>query len=352
MNNSFFNKLLILIFLGVSIVSSFYFGFKLLIILIPFILAWLISGLLSPIVYFIHNKTKINKTLLTFLSLIMFIIICSLLVSVIGFLIINQAENLLSRFPEIAELTTKIVVKRVNDLLKLTDTIPSYLSNNLEFDTKTILQNINLSVTTILASLIGVVAFIPNILVSIIVMFVASFFMTKDRTKLVKLERKFFSNNFFKHKIILVIKHDILLVFVGYLKAQVILMSITFVELSIGLSILSVPHSILIALGISILDVLPILGTGTIFIPWVIILLFYKDFSMAIGIFAVYLVATLTRQSIEPKIISTQIGIHPLITLITIYTGIRILGFSGIIIAPLFVICLVAIKKSGILKFK
>ncbi len=346
------HKLLILIILIVSIVTGVYFGFKLLLILIPFILAWLISNLLTPFVARIHRKTKIHFALLTFFTLLLFIGVNLLIFSVIGVLVINQAEGLLERFPEIAEIAKETFVSITKEYVNIQDSFPGYVGESLNLDFSSILKNVNISVTTILASVVGVVAIVPNLLVAVIVMFVAAFFMTKDKDKIKDIEMKILSHKIFRGKLIKVIKEDVLMVLFGYLKAQLILMTLTFVEISIGLSILRVPNAILIGLGIGVLDAMPVFGTGTVFLPWVVITIFYGNYSLAAGLFIVYLIATLGRQAIEPKIISTQIGIHPLITLLTIYTGIKIFGVLGIIIAPFIAITLLAVKKSGILKFE
>lgn len=347
----FASKLLLLLLVILTIIGVAYFGFKLILLWMPFILAWWISNLLSPVVELIHRKIKIHKGLITFIILIVFIGILLLIVSFIGFTIVNQASVILEKIPEINELLEDGILSLSKNLVFFKALIPAYLAENLEFDIPGMLQNINLSLSTILASLVGTVAFIPNLLIAIIVMFVASFFMTKDKMKLKQMQMQILSHKVFREKIVIIFKEDVIMVLLGYLRAQLIMMSLTFIEVSIGLTILKIPYAILIGLGIGILDALPVFGTGTVFIPWVIILLFYKNYSLAIGIFIVYLVATLGRQSLEPKIISSQIGIHPLITLLIIYSGIKIFGVWGIIIAPLTAITLLAVKKSEILKF-
>lgn len=346
-----FTKKLILVILVISLIIILALGaFKLLLIWLPFIFAWWISNLLSPLVEWSNKKIKIHKSLATFIVLILFIAIISGIISLLVYIITIQVNNMLANMPEINQLFEEGVLLVSLNLIQFTDVLPNFLAENLELDLPGMLENVSLSITTIFASLVGYVAFIPNLLVGIIVMFVASFFMTKDKYKLKEIEMQIFSHKVFRSKLAIVLKDDILMVLLGYIRAQLILMSLTAIEVSIGLTILKIPYSILIGIGVGILDALPVFGTGTVFIPWVIILLFYQNYSLAIGIFIVYLIATLGRQALEPKIISTQIGIYPLITLLIIYTGIKIFGVTGIIIAPLIAITLLAIKKSEILK--
>lgn len=352
MGQIFLNKFLLLAMLLITIIAGVYYGAQLFIIWIPFILAWWIGALLAPMVNKTYEKTKINHSLLTFIFLLLFIVIFFGLLSIIGYAITQQVQNLLLKFPEIEDWFREGNFSIDENLVKLVQFLPDSLRAGLEESVPDILSQINMSLTTMLASIIGILTIVPNLLIATIVMFVAAFFITKDQNKLRDLEMKVYGHKFFRNPLFKVFKEDVWMVFVGYVKAQLILMTITFTEVSIGLLILKIPYAILIALAIGFLDALPVFGTGAVFIPWVIIVIFYKDYTLALGLFILYLVATLTRQSLEPKIISTQIGIHPLITLLTIYTGIKVFGVLGIIIAPLIGISIVAIKKSGILKFE
>lgn len=341
--------LLVLLIIGLIIILA-YASFKLIIIWLPFIFAWWISNLLSPLVEKLHTKVKLNKSLATFLVLLLFIGLFSGIISLIVYVITVQINGMLSNMPEINSVVEEGVLLVSRNLIDFTDFLPNLLTESLDFDIAGMLENVSLSVTTIFASIVGYVAFIPNLLVGIIVMFVATFFMTKDKYKLKDIEMQIFSHKIFRSRLSTVFKDDVLMVLLGYFRAQLILMTLTAIEVSIGLTILKIPYAIGIGILIGMLDALPIFGTGTIFIPWTIILIFYQNYPLAIGIFIVYLIATLGRQSLEPKIISTQIGIYPLITLLIIYTGIKIFGVAGIIIAPLIAITLLAVKKSEILK--
>lgn len=350
MSHTFINKLLMVLLVTFSIIIGTYFAFKLIIIWLPFIFAWAISSLLYPIVDRVIQKTKLNRSFITFVFLILFIGLFLFIISVLGYVIAQQTENLIDKFPELKAWFEDGNYSLNENLNKLIELLPETFREGLLENVPDIISSVNLSLTTILASIIGVVAIVPNLLIAIVVMFVAAFFMTKDKKMLNTLKYNFFHKDFFKHKLLIILKEDVWMVFLGYVKAQLILMTITFTEVTIGLLILKIPYAVLIALAIGLLDALPVFGTGAVFIPWVIILIFYKNYTLALGIFILYLIATLTRQSLEPKIISSQIGIHPLITLTVIYTGIKIFGVLGIVIAPLIGITLLAIKKSEILK--
>ena len=141
------------------------------------------------------------------------------------------------------------------------------------------------------------------------------------------------------------IKDTILHFLIGYGK----IMSITFVEQCIGLSVLGVDNSITISFLIALFDVLPVFGTGGIMIPWIIISLLMQDIKLAVGLTIVYLIITLIRNIIEPRIVGEQIGLHPLLMLLSMYLGIRFFGFLGLFLLPATLLLIKELNEKGIL---
>lgn len=124
----------------------------------------------------------------------------------------------------------------------------------------------------------------------------------------------------------------------GYLRAQVILMGVTFLILSAGFLYLGVPLPLLIALGIALVDFIPIIGSGIVMVPWALISYFNGNRDMAIGIGVLYVVLTVVRQVIEPKVMGDQIGLRPLYTFLATIFGTLTMGPLGFILAPMGVI--------------
>ena len=131
------------------------------------------------------------------------------------------------------------------------------------------------------------------------------------------------------------------------LKSYIIIMTITFVELSIGLTLIGIDNSIIIALLISIFDVLPVLGTGGIMIPWAIIEFILGDIKLGVLLSIVYLVVTIIRNIIEPKIVGKELGLHPLVTLVSMFIGVNIAGIVGLFGAPILLSLLVHLNEKG-----
>ena len=131
----------------------------------------------------------------------------------------------------------------------------------------------------------------------------------------------------------------------GYFKAQISLMLITFIALLVGLNILHVKFSVFIALGIALVDILPVVGSGIIMIPWSIISFISGDNEIGKGIAILYVILLVSRQFIEPYIMGKNIGVRPLYTFLATIMGSVLLGPVGILIGPLAAIVISSILK-------
>lgn len=121
---------------------------------------------------------------------------------------------------------------------------------------------------------------------------------------------------------------------VRYLRAYFLLWLLTLCQLFLGFAILRVKYAFLLALVVSFVDLLPILGVGTVLIPWAVVLLIQHQYGTAIGLLVLYLTVTVLRQVLEPKLVGKSLGISPLLALFATYAGWQLLGFWGMIIAP------------------
>ncbi|WP_085991712.1 sporulation integral membrane protein YtvI [Oceanobacillus senegalensis] len=137
----------------------------------------------------------------------------------------------------------------------------------------------------------------------------------------------------------------------GYVKAQLILVSISGALIFMGLLILQVNHALTIAILSTFVDIIPFIGTGIIFLPWIIYLFLSGDYTLTIGITILYMITVITKQILEPKILSSNIGIHPLVALIGYFLGLQIWGLFGLLIAPIAIILINVMLKTGALKW-
>ncbi len=225
----------------------------------------------------------------------------------------------------------------------------------------TTLATLNTMPDTIISSVFGkianglstfatnVVSGIPSMFITVVVTVVVSCYVAKDYKKLRNFIRRLIPQSqmvtvrairaLFREKLVKILK--------GYL----ILMFITFVELSIGLLVLRIRYAIPLAAIIAVVDILPVLGVGTVLLPWAAVQLLAGKYFVAVGLIVLYLVITVLRQILEPKILSTQVGLPPLVTLLAMYCGLKLFGFFGMLGFPLALIILVELYRQGIVTF-
>ncbi len=136
----------------------------------------------------------------------------------------------------------------------------------------------------------------------------------------------------------------------GWLLAQCKLMGLTFSILSLGFVLLRVPYALLWALCVAAVDAFPVLGTGTVLLPWALVCFLQDDGVRAIGLTGIYVIVTLLRSSLEPKLVGRHLGLDPLVTLMALYAGYKLWGVGGMILAPLLAVTAVQIvpdRKNG-----
>lgn len=349
MNNIVMSKLSILLLTVLLIAGSYYFIGKMIIILMPFIIGLLISKMINPAVTFLKNKLHVPRGLSTIVLIFGAIFGIGFGLVVLSGRIARQLIDLSSQFP-IWGASIESYVNRVASALNTVrfgqpGTISDYISKAVD----ALMSRLGEVSTVVGSSILSAVTSVPNILFFIVIMFVSAFFMTKDRELIDKWLEPIFHGEWTRNEKTLIIKKDVLGVIWGYVKAQLILMSLTFVESSIGLLIIGVNYAVPIAFGIALIDALPILGPATIYIPWIISKIVIGEYATAVSLLVLYLVVTLARQALEPKILSTQIGVYPLVTLLSMYIGLKTIGFAGIILGPITVIIILSLFKTGLL---
>lgn len=198
-------------------------------------------------------------------------------------------------------------------------------------------------VKNFLTSLINYITGIPNIFVNIIITILATYFITSDKFYI--LDRM--EHHLSKKMMGKIIKHvkSITSSLGSYIKAEITLSIITFLIVLTGLNIfclidMEIDYPILMALFIGFVDVLPILGAGSVMVPWSVILALNNNYSLALSILGLFIFTVVMKQLIEPKLVSKHISIHPIFTLISMYTGFKIIGIIGLIVGPIILIVL------------
>jgi len=136
--------------------------------------------------------------------------------------------------------------------------------------------------------------------------------------------------------------------FGGYFKAQFKIMIVITIILFVGLELLGVSYSFIIALIIAFLDLLPVLGTGTVLGPWTVIEIFNGDYLFAVGLVALYIICQVVKQVLQPKMVGDSIGMNPLLTLFFMFVGYKFGGMIGLILGIPVGMVIVNFYKAGV----
>ena len=224
--------------------------------------------------------------------------------------------------------------------------LPPDVEKGLEASLYRTMDTVQGGVSVLVNYLIQFVAGLPGLLVFFLIATVATYFITKERSRI----RDWVLSNLpqsWEGKTQRVIR-DLIAAFLGFIKAEVILVSITGLQTVIGLKILGVEYALTIGLLTGLFDILPVVGPGTIMIPWLIFELAKGNTGMGIGLLVLYVIIVAVRQILEPRIIGDNVGLHPLATLISLYVGLKMAGIVGMILGPVLVILFLSCRRAGV----
>lgn len=297
----------------------------------PFVIGWLIAMIANPIVRFLENKLRLKRkhgSILIIIGVLLFII--AIIYGLI-FVVINLGQDIVHEFPDMLTHFESV-------LIRVTDTVESIIGyKKLDIDSVNSLitekmQDIVSVISEKGVSYIGsLLSDIPSLLMGSLFAIISSFFFIRDKYKIEEYAKKVLKK-WNLHRLALV-KDSCIHVFKHYIEAQLKISAIIYVILLIGMLILNVSYAPLIAFCITIVDLLPIFGTGTILWPWIVIDLLLGKYNMAIGLVILYVIALVMRQVIQPKILSDSMGLSPLASLVLMYVGFQIGGFLGLLLA-------------------
>ena len=187
------------------------------------------------------------------------------------------------------------------------------------------------------------IAGIPGLIIKLILMIISCFFFLLDYDKIIAFFIGLIPKG--KEKAFETVKWYVTNTLLVYIRSYSLLFLMTYVELSVGFQILGIPYAPIIGLMVAVFDILPVLGTGGILLPWTVVLLVMKNIPMGIGMFVLYLIITVIRNTMEPKLVGKQIGLHPLATMISLYVGLKVVGFWGMLIFPTTLAVFSSMKK-------
>lgn len=317
---------------------------------IPLIFALLMAILIDPLVIFTQKKWKWNRKIavtsvfifiLTAFTIILYYTITQLIVKVIKF---TKAA------PDYLNSLAGLWIDSQSKLFQFTSIFPEEVVKPIHKEFNDIFESMRESILNLLNYEKGLALMteIPNFLVSFIVFLVALFLLMLELPELKKMLFRHLTTSSAEKVRYMISKLNS--VIWGFMKAQLIVSFIVLIITFVGLLLITPKYAIVMSIVIWIIDIIPILGSIIILAPWAFYLYISGDVAAATKLTILAVILLIIRRTVEPKLMGTQIGLSPLSTLVTMFIGLKLLGFFGLFIGPFIVILLTTAREAGMIK--
>jgi sporulation integral membrane protein YtvI len=326
----------------------------------PFLFGWVIAFILNPLVNLLHIRVKLPRVLATLISLLLF---CGITLAVLAVLTINIVveigslaniiQNNINTWKDdliiyINSDYIQNIVTQINVFYKENPQLHDTINSNLSNSAKTLAGLSSSIVTFVFSLIISFITSLPSFATFAIIGLLAAFFISKDWYKLITRFAAYFPQSI--RSSTRIIWNDLQKALFGYIRAQLILITATACFVLIGLIILNVKYAITISLLIGLCDLLPYLGTGAFMVPWIIFLFIQGDLYLGVGVSILYGIVLVARQTLEPKVLASSVGLNALATLVSMFIGLKLFGVLGLIVGPVSLIILTAFHKANVFK--
>lgn len=326
------------------------FGPPLLSLLMPFVLALVLAWLLNPLVRAIQRRLPVSRKLI---SLALILVLCAVFSALVAALIYNLAAELISLAShwqdifDAVQFTLDDLNRHSNRLVEL---LPPAVQAALDRSGDSLLAWLQSTLPTLLSTAAewatSLAIGLPSFAIATVVFLMGAYFITADYPHIRFLATQHMSpglRRFLGH-----VRTTAVAAFGGYVKAEFMLSIGVFFILLVGFALIGQPYVLLLAFLLAVLDFIPIVGAGTVMVPWAVMDLFWGSYRHAIELMVIWGVIALFRRVGEPKALGHQTGLPPVLSLISIYVGMRLGGVLGMILGPVILLVIINLVKNGI----
>ena len=320
--------------------------------LMPFVVALAVVALLQSPSRWIARHTKIKKSVVgIILAILVYAVLAGLMV-LCSFAVVSTVADWAGSLPA---YYTESIAPALSGLgeegSKLYARLDPELVAFLESIIPSVTSSLSSAVTKFSVKLVSwassIATSLPKLLLSAVICVIATVFLAADYDSLSVRMRQALPER--AGQIVQMVQSAFKTIIKSYISSYLLVMLITFAEISAGLLILRVENAPLIAAVIAVFDILPIVGSGMILAPWAIILLIQGKMGRGIGIAVLYVVVVVARQIMEPKLVGKRVGLHPLATLICLWVGAKTLGVAGMFGFPITLLILKDLRAGGVI---
>ena len=317
---------------------------------LPFLLGYLFSMAVNPLADFLQKKLKIPRGLSAVLVIVLIVGIVGGVLTFAIWKIVDEVRMLYTQFPAIYESVRNGVHAFGEKWSVLYDNLPVNIQEALAALGENISDKAAGFINTKSLPMVGnagnFAKALPSVFIGIVVFILSSYFMVSDNKTVSRTVKKMIGPRLTER--LSMVKSELKKYLGGYCRAQIILMFIAFLIMLTGLSILNINYALLIALAVAVLDALPFFGSGLVLWPWTVVAFLNGNIRLGVGLIIIYAAVALTRHFTEPKLVSSRIGMNPILTLMSMYVGYRTLSIGGLILGPIILMLVISFYKAGV----
>ncbi len=303
-------------------------------VLLPFVVAFAVALALKVPVDYAARKSHIKRQILALTAVIGFYALIAVLLYLFG----SRAFSLVQdAFAEITDFLTRTLLPMVEKGAGWLEGVirgeqePGRLavSDGTFANAERMLASVS---DTVIDGMSGIAAWLPGACMNLLITVIATVFMELEISEILEFLKRQIPERW--QQSVDELKRDSMGTFGRWLFAYALILAMTFGELAVGFLILSIDGAFVIAFVIAVLDILPVLGTGTVLIPWAVIAISAGNLGMGFGVLALYLVITVVRNIVEPKLVGHQMGLSPVVMLPGMIIGLKVFGLIGLFGVP------------------
>ncbi len=338
------------IFWGIIAAFLIFFIRKFINVLMPFVIAAIVAMIIKPVAKWASRKLRVPRKAAAIVCVIIFyLLLCGVLLLIASSLV-NFVKDTAAKVPSWYYNTVEPAVHNVANYIK--EISDGALNINFDAVTSEVLTSLASMATSLSGKLLGwvttVITNVPGLLLNILICVIATLFMAADWTHVSAFVKAQIPGDYIS--LMSNIRSHFRKVIKSYARSYLLILSITFCEVFLGITLFGYNHTLIIALCVAIVDILPVLGCGTVMIPWALITALSGNFMRGLALFLLWCIITVVRNYIEPRIIGKHVGLHPIVTLMSMVVGTYIFGGIGLFGLPISIAVLVSLREGGILK--
>lgn len=315
-----------------------YLAYKFAMFYVPFIIAFLIATMIEPLIKFFMNKCKLKRKASATISLILVVVIIGSLLAVLVSAIISESKVLLNNLNSSMDDIYNWGLGIINSFANGKIAIPQDWMSTVQDSLGSIIEVLKNIVTGFASGIINFAGAVPTTITYAVITILAIIFMCYDRDYVKNLLKQQIPKKWLEKANEIVVKS--LKIIWNYIKAEARLSLLCFILITIGLNILNlcgfnIEYVAIMSILIGFVDLLPLFGAGFVMVPWTVVLLIQGNAPAGIAVFVLWLVWYVIKQFLEPKFVSKQMGMHPIFTLLGMYTGFKLFGVIGLLLGPI-----------------